>query len=154
MHHAIHRIKRELSICQSLLCHILGSFHVLSQIKPQAPLLVVPIRPCLIFMINVLSALPGFRPRLSKEILCIAKLMSANCSAESPAQHTRRTSSIAHVSNTCNAAVARNHVAMTGFKKRAERSNESTNKICSAKWRLALRAMALLKLFIMDLSRS
>ena len=35
-----------------------------------------------------------------------------------------------------------------------ERSNESTNKICSAKWRLALRAMALLKLFILDLSRA
>ena len=84
MHHAIHWIKRELSICQSLLCHILGSFHVLSQIKPQAPLLVVPIRPCLIFMFNVLSALPGFRHRLSQEILCIAKLMTANCSAERP----------------------------------------------------------------------
>ena len=42
MHH-----ERELSICQSLLCHNLGSFRVLSQIKPQAPLHVVPIRPCL-----------------------------------------------------------------------------------------------------------
>ena len=49
---------------------------MLSQIRPQAPLLVVPIRPCLIFMFNVLSALPGFRPRLSQEILCIAKLMT------------------------------------------------------------------------------
>ena len=58
MHHAIHWIKRELSICQSLPCHNLGSVRVLSQIKPQAPLLVVPIRPCLIFMLNVLSALP------------------------------------------------------------------------------------------------
>ena len=58
MHHAIHWIKRELSICQSLLCHNLGSSRVLSQIKPQAPLLVVPIRPCLFFMFNVLSALP------------------------------------------------------------------------------------------------
>ena len=80
MHHAIHWIKRELSICQSLLCHNLGSSRVLSQIKPQAPLLVVPIRPCLIFMFNVLSALPGFRPRLSREILWIAKSMTANCS--------------------------------------------------------------------------
>ena len=55
----------------------MGSSRVLSQIKPQAPLLVVPIRPCLIFMFNVSSALPGFRPRLSQEILCIAKLMAA-----------------------------------------------------------------------------
>ena len=31
------------------------------QIKPQAPLLVVPIRECLIFMFNVLSALLGIR---------------------------------------------------------------------------------------------
>ena len=88
--------ERELSICQSLLCHILGSFHVLSQIRPHAPLLVVPIRPCLIFMFNVLSALPGFRPRLSQEILCIANLMTANCSAESPTQHMRRICSMAH----------------------------------------------------------
>ena len=106
MHHAIHQIKRELSLCQSLLCHILGSFHVLSQIRPQAPLLAVPIRPCLIFMFNVLPALPGFRPRLSREILFIAKLMTANCSAESPAQHMRRTSSMAHISNTRTALVA------------------------------------------------
>ena len=100
------RESRELSICQSLLCHILGSFHVLSQIRPQAPLLVVPIRPCLIFMFNVLSALPGFSPRLSQEILCIAKLMTANCSAESPTQHMRRFCSMAHISNTCNVPVA------------------------------------------------
>ena len=66
---------------KSLLCHILGSFRVLSQIKPQAPLLVG-----LIFMFNVLSALPGF----SQEILCIAKLMTANCSAECPTQHMWR----------------------------------------------------------------
>ena len=39
-----HRIKKELSICQSLLCLDLVSFPVLSQIKPQAPLLVVPFR--------------------------------------------------------------------------------------------------------------
>ena len=52
--------------CQSLLCHILGSFHVLSQFRPQAPLLVEPIRPCLIFMLNVLSALPGFDPAFLK----------------------------------------------------------------------------------------
>ena len=32
--------------------------------------------------------------------------MTENCSAECRAQHTRRTSSIAHVSNTCNATVA------------------------------------------------
>ena len=91
---------------QSLLCHNLGSSRVLSQIKPQAPLLVVPIRPCLIFMFNVLSALPGFRPRLSQEILCIAKLMTANCSAECPTQHMRRICSMAHISNTCNVPVA------------------------------------------------
>ena len=36
--------ERELSICQSLLCHNMGSSRVLSQIKPQAPLLVVPFR--------------------------------------------------------------------------------------------------------------
>ena len=79
---------------------------MLSQIKPQAPLLVVPIRPCLIFMFNVLSALPGFRPRLSQEILCIAKLMTANCSADCPTQHMRRICSMAHISNTCNVPVA------------------------------------------------
>lgn len=33
----IHKIKKELSICQSLLCLDLVSFPVLSQIKPQAP---------------------------------------------------------------------------------------------------------------------
>jgi len=33
-----HRIKKELSICQSLLCLDLVSFPVLSQIKPQAPI--------------------------------------------------------------------------------------------------------------------
>ena len=43
---------------------------MLSQIKPQAPLLVVPFRQCLIFMFNVLS--------LSQEILCIEKVMAAN----------------------------------------------------------------------------
>ena len=71
---------------ESYQCHNLGSSRVLSQIKPQAPLLVVPFRQCLIFMFNVLSALPGF----SQEILCIAKLMTANCSAECPTQHMRR----------------------------------------------------------------
>ena len=35
-----HKIKKELSICQSLLCLDLVSFPVLSQIKPQAPRLV------------------------------------------------------------------------------------------------------------------
>ena len=39
-----HRIKKELSICQSLLCLDLVSFPMLSQIKPKAPLLVVPFR--------------------------------------------------------------------------------------------------------------
>ena len=89
--------EREPSTCQSLLCHILGSFRVLSQIKPQAPLFVG-----LIFMFNVLSALTGFRPRLSQEILCIAKLMTANCSAECPTQHMRRICSMSHIHNTCN----------------------------------------------------
>ena len=36
--------EKELSICLSLLCLDLVSFPVLSQIKPQAPLLVVPFR--------------------------------------------------------------------------------------------------------------
>ena len=36
------RIKKELSICHFLLCLDLVSFPVLNQIKPQAPLLVVP----------------------------------------------------------------------------------------------------------------
>ena len=89
--------REELSTCQSLLCHILGIFRVLRQIRPQAPLLVG-----LFFMFNVLSALTGFRPRLSQEILCIAKLMTANCSAECPTQHMRRICSMAHVHNTCN----------------------------------------------------
>ena len=53
-------------------------------------------------MFNVLPALPGFRSRLSQEILGITKLMTANCSAESPTQHMRRICSMAHISNTCN----------------------------------------------------
>ena len=36
-----HKIKKELSICQSSLCLALKSFPVLSQIKPQVPLLKV-----------------------------------------------------------------------------------------------------------------
>jgi hypothetical protein len=36
-----HRIKKELSICQSLLCLDLVSFPVLSQIKPQAPKIIL-----------------------------------------------------------------------------------------------------------------
>ena len=39
-----HRIVKELSVCQSFPCPDLVSFPVLSQIKPQAPLLVVPFR--------------------------------------------------------------------------------------------------------------
>ena len=46
------------------------------------------------------------RPRLSQEILCIAELMTANCSAECPTQHMRRICSMAHISNTCNVPVA------------------------------------------------
>ena len=37
-------MKKEVSICQSLLCLDLVCFSVLSQIEPQAPLLVVPFR--------------------------------------------------------------------------------------------------------------
>ena len=57
-------------------------------------------------MLNVLPALHGFIPRLTQEILCIAKLMTANCSAERPTRHMRRTCSMAHIFNTCNALVA------------------------------------------------
>ena len=39
-----HLIKKELSICQSSKCPDPVSFPVLSQIKPQVPLLVVPFR--------------------------------------------------------------------------------------------------------------
>src|SRR4029434_5951087 len=39
-----HRIEKELSICQSFPCPGRVRFSVLSQIKPQAPLLVVPFR--------------------------------------------------------------------------------------------------------------
>ena len=46
------------------------------------------------------------RPRLSQEILCIAELMTADCSAECPAQHMWRICSMAHISNTCNVPVA------------------------------------------------
>ena len=70
---------------KSLLCHNLGSSRVLGQIKPQAPLLVVPIRPCLIFMFCAACLDPSFL-----KILCIEKLMTANCSAECPTQHMRR----------------------------------------------------------------
>ena len=58
---------------------------VLGQKKPQAPLLVVPIRPCLIFMFCAACLDPSFL-----KILCIEKLMTANCSAECPTQHMRR----------------------------------------------------------------
>ena len=37
-------LDEKISICQSLLCLDLVSFPVLSQTKPQAPLLVVPFR--------------------------------------------------------------------------------------------------------------
>lgn len=40
-----HIIKKELSICQSLMCLDLVSFPVLSQIKPQAPILVEQYKP-------------------------------------------------------------------------------------------------------------
>ena len=56
---------------------------MLRQIRPQAPLLVG-----LIFMFNVLSALTGFRPHLSQEILCIAKLMTAKQFGPNVQPHT------------------------------------------------------------------
>ena len=115
MLHAIHWIKRELSICQSLLYHILRSFHVLSQVRSQAPLLEKFIRPYLIFMFNVLSALPGLRSSLSQEILCIVKLMTANYSVESPPQHIRRIYWMTYISNTCNVPVTLDmHVTREG----------------------------------------
>merc|ERR550537_760339 len=39
-------------------------------------------------MLNVLSALPGFILRLTQEIQCIAKSMTANCSTERPTRHS------------------------------------------------------------------
>ena len=57
-------LNQERAINLSIPCYVTTweVLHVLSQIKPQAPLPVLPIRPCLIFMLNVLSALPGFGP--------------------------------------------------------------------------------------------
>ena len=57
------RIKNELSICQSVLCLDLVSF-VLSQIKPQAPLLVVPF--CQFLQV---SALRPYSPRNPKTLI-------------------------------------------------------------------------------------
>ena len=58
------RIKNELSICQSVLCLDLVSFPVLSQIKPQAPLLVVPF--CQFLQV---SALRPYSPRNPKTLI-------------------------------------------------------------------------------------
>ena len=52
--HTTHRIKKELSICQSSLCLDLVSFPVLSQFKPQVPLLVVPFRQNKLPSINII----------------------------------------------------------------------------------------------------
>eukprot|EP00347_Sterkiella_histriomuscorum_P023354 403334965 len=59
-----HRIKKELSICQSSLCLDLVSFPVLSQIEPQAPLLVVPFRQFL-----QVSALRPYSPQNPKTLI-------------------------------------------------------------------------------------
>ena len=58
------RIKNELSICQSVLCLDLVSFPVLSQLKPQAPLLVVPF--CQFLQV---SALRPYSPRNPKTLI-------------------------------------------------------------------------------------
>jgi hypothetical protein len=55
---------KELSICQSLLCPDLVSFPVLSQIKPQNPLLVVPFRQFL-----QVSALRPYSPQNPKTLI-------------------------------------------------------------------------------------
>jgi hypothetical protein len=55
---------KELSICQSLLSPDLVSFPVLSQIKPQAPLLVVPSRQFL-----QVSALRQYSPQNPKTLI-------------------------------------------------------------------------------------
>jgi hypothetical protein len=62
-----HRIKKELSICQSLLRPDLVSFPVLSQIKPQAPLLVVPFRQFL-YSFKMLKDFILLKPRLYLKI--------------------------------------------------------------------------------------
>eukprot|EP00831_Metopus_contortus_P079743 TRINITY_DN7_c0_g1_i34.p1 TRINITY_DN7_c0_g1~~TRINITY_DN7_c0_g1_i34.p1 ORF type:complete len:236 (+),score=-19.23 TRINITY_DN7_c0_g1_i34:611-1318(+) len=59
-----HRIKKELSICQSCQCLDLVNFSVLSQIKPQAPLLVVPFRQFL-----QVSALRPYSPQNPKTLI-------------------------------------------------------------------------------------
>ena len=73
---AMHRdpLNQERAINLSILAmSLMGSSRVLSQIKPQAPLLVVPFPQCRIFMFNVLPALPGFTLSLSQERYCISK---------------------------------------------------------------------------------
>src|SRR5438045_2539216 len=57
-HTRTHRIANELSDCEALLCLDLVSFPLLIQIKPQAPLLVVPFRQCL-----YVSGLRPYAPR-------------------------------------------------------------------------------------------
>src|SRR6185312_10439014 len=68
--------RKSSQICQSLLCLDLVSFPVLSQIKPQAPLLVVPFRQFL-----YVSALRPYSPRNPKT------LISYKVPAESYKQH-------------------------------------------------------------------
>jgi len=63
MHHP-HRVKKVLSICQSSLCLDLVTFPVLSQIKRQAPLLVVPFRQFL-----YVSGLQPYVPRNPKTLV-------------------------------------------------------------------------------------
>ncbi len=60
---------KELSFCHSLPCPDLVSFPVLSQIKPQAPLLVVPFRQFL-----QVSALRPYSPQNPKTLLSLKVL--------------------------------------------------------------------------------
>ena len=71
-------MKKEVSICQSLLCLDLVCFSVLSQIEPQAPLLVVPFRQFL--------KVPGLRPYCSQNPKTVISLRARICDWTSKAK--------------------------------------------------------------------
>ena len=76
---------KELSICHSLPCPDLVSFPVLSQIKPQAPLLVVPFRQFL-----QVSALRPYSPQNPKTLISRRVLAASSRMLPIPSRHSLR----------------------------------------------------------------
>jgi hypothetical protein len=73
---------KELSICHSLPCPDLVSFPVLSQIKPQAPLLVVPFRQFL-----QVSALRPYSPQNPNTLISLRLVRAIYILTHPPSRH-------------------------------------------------------------------